>query len=83
MIKEAENVCDQSADAAKTARAITCGNFVKEALTRLSQDERGEVKTEFGKFGDLLDAAKTKPHEAPNRINDVAVPCGRTATANC
>ncbi|HWL51959.1 MAG TPA: DNA recombination protein RmuC [Chthoniobacteraceae bacterium] len=31
----------------------------------------GEVKTEFGRFGDALDGVKKKLHEATNRMDDV------------
>jgi DNA recombination protein RmuC len=31
----------------------------------------GQVKTEFGKFGDSLDAVKKKLHEASNKMDDV------------
>ena len=45
MIKEAENVCHQCPDAAKTARANDfAGNFSKKRSTRLSQEEEVGVR---------------------------------------
>ena len=48
MIKEAENVCHQCADAAKTARANDfTGNFSKEALYQVEPGRGGWCKVQM------------------------------------